>query len=66
MTPRCLVPDGDLIFWSTWDGNVYFASTSGGSVGTIAADDKAGYVFAVLPDKLLVEFNRYGFRAIPR
>lgn len=64
--PRYLVADSDLVFWSTWDGNLYFAPQAGGGVGTIAADDKAGFAFAVLPDRFLVEFSRYGFRTITR
>ena len=64
--PRYIVPHASLVFWSLGDGSLYFAPETGGSVGTVAVADKAGYAFAVLPDRFLVEFNRYGFRTVPR
>jgi hypothetical protein len=61
-----IVADEDLIHWSEWDGDVYFAPIAGGSVGSVAAADKHGHVFAVMPDRYLVEFRRDGFRSVPR
>ena len=64
--PRYIVADGEQIFWSLGDGSLYFAPIAGGSVGSIAVDDKAGFAFAVLPDRFLVELTRNGFRTVAR
>jgi hypothetical protein len=60
------VADGDLICWNLRDDNLYFAPITGGSTGSLAVDDKAGFAFAVLPDRFLVELTRNGFRTVPR
>lgn len=64
--PRFLVATADAVYWSRRDGNVYRAPIAGGEVETIVANDQAGYAFAVLPDKILVEFTSEGFREIAR
>ena len=60
-----IVPEGDSLFWSATDGKLYVAPVTGGSVDSIATLSQ-GYVFAVLPDRYLVDFTRSGFRTIPR
>lgn len=64
--PRYLVQADHSLYWSVEDGNVYRVDLTGGAIETIAAHDRMGYAFAVLPDRLLVEFTRSGFRSVPR
>lgn len=64
--PRFLVATDDALYWSLRDGNIYRAPLAGGTVETIAAGDRLGHAFAVLPDQILVELTGDSFRAIPR
>lgn len=63
--PRYIERAGTETFWSVGDGNIYRAP-DGEPVSTIDVGDQAGHVFAVLPDRYLVEFNSAGFRSVPR
>ena len=55
--------DGATLAWATEDA-IYTAPITGGTAAKI--HDGYTSIFAFLPNELLVDFTRYGYRSIPR
>lgn len=65
--PMFLTAAENGAWWSTGDGNIYSVPLSGGAVTTVAAQMADGpQVFAVLPDRFLVDLTAHGLRSVMR
>jgi hypothetical protein len=65
--PRFLSSAENTVWWSTGDGNIYSAPLAGGVVTPHAVQMADGpQVFAVLPDRFLVDLTAHGLRSVMR
>jgi len=65
--PRFLTAAENAVWWSNGDGNIYSVPLAGGAVTTAAAQMADGpQVFAVLPDRFLVDLTADSLRSVMR